>query len=647
MLPTFVITLREGLEASLIVGIVAAFLVKEGRRDQLSRMWLGVGAAVTLCLVVAVALRLTEHALPQQEQEGLEAVIAVVAVGMVSYMIVWMSRHARDLKGALTGQASRALAAGSATAFVVMAFLAVMREGLETTVFLLAVFNDADDTVSAGGGAILGLLVALVIGYGIYRGGVRIDLRRFFKLTGVVLVLVAAGLASFAVHAAHEAGWWNALQAKPLDLSGLVQPGTVSASLLTGMFGLQPKPTTGEILAWLLVAIPLMAYVLMPERLRAATRSAHARQMAGVATTLMALVVLVGCGGSSGGSAAADGAKVVAIALNDTGCTPQDLELEAGATSFEVKGGGSGKVTEFEVFDGPRILGEVENVAPGLKRSFALTLKAGDYVLSCTGGSQEPTGKLTVTGGDEPVTASSEGDAAVKAYRGYLQRQTADLTRRTASFVAAVKAGDVARAKALYVPARRPYERIEPVAESFGNLDPVIDARAGDVPAKGWGGFHKIEQALWVRSTTKGMRPVADKLQADVEKLERLVKTVEIEPANVANGAVALLGEVSKSKITGEEERYSRTDLDDFEANVQGARAAYEIVAPILRQTQPDLARTVAAEFAKVDAALAPYKQGDRFTRYDDLTQADTRKLSQAIDALAEPLSRVPAKVVA
>jgi high-affinity iron transporter len=276
MIPTFVITLREGVEASLIVGIIAAFLVKEGRQDAMRQMWLGVAIAIALCTAVGVGLDLIGQQLPQQEQEGLETVIGVVAVAAVTYMIVWMRRHARSIKSTLEGEAASALAAGSTVALVGMAFLAVLREGFETSVFLLAAFQDATDTTAAGAGAVLGLLAAIAIGLGLYRGGVRINLTRFFRITGLVLVFVAAGLLASAAHTAHEAGWINSFQGQALDLTWLVQPGTISGSLLTGMLGLQPTPTQIEVAVYLLYAVPMALYVLWPDRLRRRRQSSSA-----------------------------------------------------------------------------------------------------------------------------------------------------------------------------------------------------------------------------------------------------------------------------------------------------------------------------------------------------------------------------------
>ncbi|MGN6557171.1 MAG: iron uptake transporter permease EfeU [Solirubrobacterales bacterium] len=277
MIPTFVITLREGVEASLIIGIIAAFLVKEGRQDAMRQMWLGIGVAVALCASVAVALRLIGQELPDKGQEGLETVVGLIAVSAVTYMIVWMRRHARGIKAQLQGEAASALATGSTMALVAMAFLAVLREGFETSVFLLAAFNDATDTTAAGTGAVLGLLAAVAIGLGLYRGGVRINLTRFFRFTGLVLVFVAAGLLATAAHTAHEAGWINGLQGQAIDPSWLVQPGTVSGSLLTGMLGLQPSPTVIEVAVYLAYAIPMVLYVLWPQGMRIRPRRDRVR----------------------------------------------------------------------------------------------------------------------------------------------------------------------------------------------------------------------------------------------------------------------------------------------------------------------------------------------------------------------------------
>jgi high-affinity iron transporter len=268
VLPTFVIGLREGLEASLIVGIIAAFLIQRDQRDALKPMWIGVAIAIGLCTAVAVVLRIVGESLPFRQRELMEGILALIAVAGVTYMIVWMRRHSRELKAHLEDHAERALLTGSVLALVGMAFFAVLREGLETAIFLLAAFQSSANPMATGLGAALGVIVAVGLGYGIYRGGVRINLSRFFRVTGFILVIVAAGLLSSAVHEFSEAGVVNVGQAAAFDLSWLVKPGSVRASLLTGMLGLQPTPTVVEATVWLAYAIPMSLYVLWPQRPR-------------------------------------------------------------------------------------------------------------------------------------------------------------------------------------------------------------------------------------------------------------------------------------------------------------------------------------------------------------------------------------------
>jgi iron uptake system component EfeO len=249
------------------------------------------------------------------------------------------------------------------------------------------------------------------------------------------------------------------------------------------------------------------------------------------------------------------------------------------------------------------------------------------------------------------TTAASAGvdpaklDAAVADYDEFVERNAAELVEGTREFVAAVDAGEIERAKAVYTSARAPFERIEPVAGAFGDLDPDIDGREGDIPADEWGGYHRIEKSLWVEGSTDGLEPVTRELVSDVENLEDIAIKADFDPAEIAQGSVDLLGEVSASKITGEEERYSRTDLWDFEANVDGAQAGFEALEAAVREADPELADEIAEQFDETYAALDEYRRGDGFVLYYELSTDDTASLSQRIDALAEPLSRVASLV--
>jgi iron uptake system component EfeO len=366
----------------------------------------------------------------------------------------------------------------------------------------------------------------------------------------------------------------------------------------------------------------------------------YVRALSCTAAAALLALFATACGSSEG---APTGAAPVKLQLTDAGCEPRDAEAPAGPIDFEVENAGTTKVTELEVMEGDTVLGEKENLAAGLSGSFSLTLDAGEYTIYCPGGDEER-GTLTVTGALNSA-GNPQARAAVATYRRYLEHNAAALVSATEPFVAAVVAGNVAEAKSLYAAARIPYERIEPVAEAFGDLDPRIDARENDVPASEFEGFHRIEKALWEEGAAKGMKPVAERLLADVEELAGKVKTVGLRAVQIANGANDLLGEVSASKITGEEERYSHLDLVDFQANVEGAEAAFIAIRPLLGSGDRKLAEEIEADFKTVHAGLEPYRRGGGFVSYTELTEADTRRLAQSIDALAEKLSAVPAAI--
>ena len=239
------------------------------------------------------------------------------------------------------------------------------------------------------------------------------------------------------------------------------------------------------------------------------------------------------------------------------------------------------------------------------------------------------------------IESSPELDRAAREYQDYVDGQSELLVGRVEEFVAAVKAEDVAEAKKLYAPSRVPWERVEPIAEKFGTLDPEVDAREGDVPHKQWTGFHRVEQALWVENTTEGQDEYADELMSDVQRLERKVDDVKLQASDPVFGAVELLNEVSATKITGEEERYSHTDLYDIAANVEGAKVAFDFVKPVVKRENPELVAEIEARFEDVERALEPYRRGDGWASYEKVDEGQRRELSQKIDALAEPLSRV------
>jgi iron uptake system component EfeO len=276
-------------------------------------------------------------------------------------------------------------------------------------------------------------------------------------------------------------------------------------------------------------------------------------------------------------------------------------------------------------------------------KSMSLFLLSGSLLAAC--GNADNEGEDTeVSANPAPVAVLDE---ETTAYERFAKEQLDSFVLETEKFVEAVKAGDVEKAKELYAPARMYFERSEPIAESFGDLDPRIDARLADIEEEGkgeedWSGYHKLEYALWEEGTTTGHEEVADQLLKDVKELRAKVETVEVTPDLMITGSVDLLNEVSTSKITGEEEIYSHTDLYDFKANVEGAEKIFEIFKSKLEEKDAELVQTLEENFSTLDGLLQKYEDGNGgYVSYETLTEEDTKALSEAVDGLGEPLSRL------
>lgn len=366
--------------------------------------------------------------------------------------------------------------------------------------------------------------------------------------------------------------------------------------------------------------------------------------------TLAAGVSLVACSAKEStpdGNTKADG-TAVKVTATDTDCALSTSEAGTGATTFAVTNNGS-KVTEFYVY-GPddRVLAEVENISPGLSRQLVVAFNdAGSYKVACKPGmvGDGIRRDFAVKGASVNTQDTGAYKDASEKYKSYVVGQADDLVTATSSFVAAVKAGDIAAAKAQYPTSRIPWERIEPVAESFpDNLDPRIDLREADLAAgEKWTGFHRLEKDLWVSGLQSDTNAVADQLLADVTELRQKVTAPEfrVDATQIAGGAQGLLDEIATSKITGEEDIFSHTDLYDFNANVEGSQAAVAAVRPILDERNAELGKRVDQRFAEVNALLAKYRDGDGFVAYTQVTEPQRQELSRAIDALSKEVSQV------
>lgn len=378
---------------------------------------------------------------------------------------------------------------------------------------------------------------------------------------------------------------------------------------------------------------------------------------------LLATPVLAACTENADRDAGSgDGdARSITVTSTADGCALSTTEAPAGNLTFDVTNDGS-QVTEFYLLgeDGLRIVGEVENIGPQLSRQLVVNAPAGTYVTACKPGMKGEgiRADFTVTESDDETQVSADDqalvDTALTNYAAYVQDQSDQLVTKTQEFVDLYKAGEDDQARALYPVARTHWERIETVAESFGDLDPKMDAREADLePGQEWTGWHRIEKDLWPEEavdyrplSAKQRATYADDLMKNTEILDGRVQKLEYTVDQIANGSRGLLEEVATGKVTGEEEFWSHTDLWDFQANVDGARVAFEGVQPIVEQNDPELAETLTRRFAELQELLDAQRTDTGFTFYDDLTEDEVEALANAVNALSEPLSRLTAAVL-
>lgn len=378
---------------------------------------------------------------------------------------------------------------------------------------------------------------------------------------------------------------------------------------------------------------------------------------------LVAAPALVACASNSTPAATTESSvRDLTVNSSDDSCDVSADTAPAGTLTFDVTNTGS-QVTEFYLLAKAdlRVVAEVENVGPNINRKLTINAPAGSYLTVCKPGMAGDgiRADFTVTASDDAPTSSADEqeliDQAQTSYAAYVKDQSAQLLAKTTRFVDLYKDGAKDdEARALYPEARVHWERIETVAESFGDLDPKMDLREVDVPAGDeWTGWHLLEKDLWpadagkYKSLTAAQRATyADDLLANTTQLDSRVQDLTYTVDGIANGSLGLLEEVAAGKVTGEEEAWSHTDLWDFQANVDGARVGFEGVQPIVEANDPELATELESRFDDLQGLLDAQRVGDGFQIYTDVDAADRKALSDAVNALAEPLSRLTAAVL-
>ncbi|MCW2871447.1 iron uptake system protein EfeO [Actinacidiphila oryziradicis] len=368
---------------------------------------------------------------------------------------------------------------------------------------------------------------------------------------------------------------------------------------------------------------------------------------------VVAVTAVTGCAEKSEGKGSSG---AITVTATDSKCEVSKTSFPAGHVQLAVQNKGS-KVTEVYVYTpSDKIVTERENIGPGTRATVTAEIKAGTYEIACKPGMKGDgiRQKITATGKGAAKKTDPRLDAAVASYRKYAQEQ-ADLTiPAVQKFADAVKKGDVEAAKAQFATSRIGWERTEPVAESFGDIDPKTDTREdGLEDGQKWTGWHRLEKALWKdKKIGSAEKTLADQLVTDLKDWQKRVGKADITPTSMANGAKELMDEVATGKVTGEEDRYSHTDLSDFKANVEGAQQAYELLKPVAAENDAALTKELDKQFTAIGTLLVQYRKSGsssevEFVSYDTVGKADRKKLSDAVNSLAEPLSRLAAAVVA
>jgi iron uptake system component EfeO len=355
---------------------------------------------------------------------------------------------------------------------------------------------------------------------------------------------------------------------------------------------------------------------------------------------------------SQGAKRAATGTaeNALTVTITDATCDPNEITVAAGPSTFTIVNNSS-RTVEWEILDGVYVVEERENITPGLSRTLTTKLAPGDYDITC-GLLSNPRGKLHVT-----PSAASAAEAAkpsltafigpLAEYKVFLVMEAGALVTATQYFTDAVKAGDVELAKTLYGPAHTAYKHLEPVADRFADLDTAINARAAyfekqeEDPA--FGGFHRLEYGLFARNSAEGLTPIADKLLADVTALQQRIRGLQVPPEKLADSAARLLTKVADSAATGDEDRYSHSDLSDFQANLEGSRKIVTLLRPLTEKADPDLAKSLDAQFEAALSRLAGFKQQDRYPSYDRLGDADRKGLADQFRALSAETTKLNA----
>ncbi|MGW5461698.1 iron uptake transporter permease EfeU [Streptomyces sp. NPDC003996] len=661
--PSFLIGLREGLEAGLIVSILVATLVRAEARSRLPQVWTGVLAAVAVAMSFGAVLTFTAASMPQTAQEAFGGTLSVIAVAFVTAMVFWMRRSARGLSGELKEKVTGALAMGSGV-LVLTSFLAVGREGLETALFLWTTARAAGESAGPLTGAGIGLVIAVGLCWGLYRRVLKINLTKFFTATGAVLIVIAAGVLGYGLRDLQEGGVLPGKTAYAVDLAGSVDAGSWYSTLVQGVLNLTPTMTWLQVVAYVAYLAVVMTLFVRgvratgpkpakerPEREPKAERPARRRPVWVVPAAVVAVPAVI-----AGFVVALSRPKPAGdqtVAVSETECGKGFTAPKPGRQTFQMQNTGS-KTSEVYLIDPSTsaVYGEIEGLAPGTTRDLVATVAGGTYAWRCvpTGGKAVTSKAVTVSGGGaaKPVVPVSEQDLAapLKAYKTYVEQGLDTLVSQTRTLDDDIEHGHLDKARTDWLTAHRTYASLGAAYGTFEDYDQKIDGRADGLPDgerdKDFTGFLRLEYGLWHGQSAKDLTAPARQLATDAVGLRKAFPSQEFDPGDLPLRAHEILENTLQFELTGDTDEGSGTGLATADANLAGTRELLTVLKPLLTSRAPKLLPTVETDIARVQKLLDAAHDGTHWTPVDRLATTDRQHLNGATGQLLEDLAPIP-----
>ncbi|MDH6127111.1 iron uptake transporter permease EfeU [Kitasatospora sp. GP82] len=678
--PSFLIGLREGLEAGLIVSILVATLVRSDQKARLPQVWTGVAAAVALALSFGSVLTFTAAKLSGSTQEAFGGTLSLIAVGFVTAMVFWMRKSARNLSSEIREKVTAALAMGAGT-LVLTSFLAVGREGLETSLFLWSTIQTAQESTGPLAGAAVGLLLATGLCWALYRRVLKINLTKFFTWTGAVLIVIAAGVLSYGLRDLQESGVLPGGTSYAFDLSKHLDASSWYATLVQGVFNLTVTMTVLQVLAY--VAYLAIVMTLFVQGVRATAepkpaepKAAEPEPAAGPVTgqtpaaaaeeapartgrprwllpaALVAVpAVVAGAVIAVSGGKPADSATV---AVSEEDCGKGFTTPQPGQQVFQMHNTGT-KTSEVYLVDPANgaVYGEIEGLAPGTTRALTATIGSGDYAWRCvpTGGQAVTSAAVHVTGGSDvkAVVPVSEDDLAgpLTQYKAYVTKGLATLLTQTQQLQSDIHAGNLDAARADWLTAHTQYASLGAAYGTFADFDKKIDGRpdglADKAQDKDFSGFLRLEYGLWHNQGAADLTPLVDQLVTDVDGLGKAFPTQDFDPTDLPLRTHEILENALQFELTGDTDQGSGTSLATAQANVAGTQELLTVLQPLLQSRAPEQLAKVNAGMIRINGLLtAAHRPDGSWTPVEQLDSTARRQLNGAAGQLLEDLANVP-----